>query len=394
MRIHLTVAVSLLFISCAAPSAKNTTPAFDEILRAAVEQKRVPGVVAAVATPGALTYQGAFNVDKDAIFAIASMTKPVTSVAVMQLVEQGKIKLDEPAATYVPEIAKVQVLENGKLRPPKSAPTIRQLLTHTAGFSYEIFDPGLQAYVAAGKAPSMMAGGDGVLSQPMVADPGTRWIYGTNTDWLGRIVERVSGQNLEQYFHDKIFVPLGMKDSSFVVPEASQSRLAARFQRKPDGTLEQAPPQPVKPPAFFSGGGGLFSTAADYLRFTRALLRDGELDGARILSAASVAAMRQNQIGDLQLQSIPSLVPQLARDRARLPGAIDKFGLGFALNSKPAADGRAPDTMSWAGLYNTYFWIDPGKKLTAVVFMQLLPFGDENALQLVEDVGRAAYAAQ
>ena len=188
---------ALLFV--AGPASTETprrTAPLDDLLRAAVEQRRVPGVVAMVATADGIAYEGAFGFDKDAIFAIASMTKPVTSVAVMQLVEAGKVKLDEPAATYLPELTSVQVLEGGALRAPKTAPTVRQLLTHTAGFGYEFLNKEIFDYAAQGKIPHM-GGGDGFMKAPLVSDPGTRWEYGINTDWLGRVVETVTGEALE-----------------------------------------------------------------------------------------------------------------------------------------------------------------------------------------------------
>jgi len=185
------------------------TAGLDDVLRTAVEQKRVPGVVAVVATADAVAYRGAYGIPKDAIFAIASMTKPVTSVAVMQLVEAGKVKLDEPAATYLPELAAVQVLEGGALRAPKGPITVRQLLTHTSGFGYEFLNADLHDYAAKGKIPSAFTGGDGFMKAPLVFDPGARWEYGINTDWLGRLVEKVSGQTLEAYFRQHVFAPLG-----------------------------------------------------------------------------------------------------------------------------------------------------------------------------------------
>jgi CubicO group peptidase (beta-lactamase class C family) len=282
------------------------------------------------------------------------MTKPVTSVAVMQLVEAGKVKLDDPAANYAPEITKAQVLEAGKLRAPKSPITVRQLLTHTSGFGYEFMNREIADYVTKGKVPSLMAGGDGFLKAPLLFDPGTRWEYGIGIDWLGRIVEKVSGQSLEEYFRQQIFQPLGMEDSYFNVPPEKQARRASFYQRKEDGSLEKQPGSPLKPSEFLSGGGGLSSTAADYLKFAQALMAGGQ----RILKPETVATMGQNQIGELALSPFASLAPGLAKDGAILPGELDKFGLGFALNSKPVEKGRGANTMSWAGIFNTFFWID------------------------------------
>jgi CubicO group peptidase (beta-lactamase class C family) len=315
------------------------------------------------------------------------MTKPVTSVAVMQLVEAGKIKLDDPAANYAPELKDVQVLENGTLRPPKTPPTIRQLLSHTSGFAYEFMNAQIRDDVAAGKIKSIRLGDDQFLKAPLVFDPGTRWEYGISIDWLGRIVENVSGESLEKYFRSHIFDALGMPDSFFDVPAEKQARMVAVYQRKPDGTLTEVPRQPVTPKKFYSGGGGLYSTASDYLRFTRALLAGGK----PVLKPETVAMMGQNQIGELTVQPMPSLMPQFIKDRVSLAG-LDKFGLGFALNSKAQENGRGPNTMGWAGVYNTYFWIDREKGLVAVLMMQLSPFMDDGAAKTLSDFDRAVYA--
>jgi len=320
---------------CTSAPTKRSTAELDNILRTSVEQKAVPGVVAMVATAQGVVYEQAIGFAKNTIFSIASMTKPVTSVAVMQLVEAGKVKLDDPASTYVPELAKTQVLEEGKLRAPKTPVTVRQLLTHTSGFGYEFMNRELMDYVTKGKVPSVMAGGDGFLKAPLLFDPGTGWEYGISIDWLGKLVEKMSGQSLEQYFRGNIFQPLGMEDSYFKVPPEKQPRLASVYQRKDEGSLEKQPRPPIKPSEFLSGGGGLFSTAADYMKFTQALMGGGQLGGQRILKPETVAMMGENQIGELALRPFTSLVPQLAKDGGVLPGQLDKFGLGFALNSKP-----------------------------------------------------------
>ena len=384
----LAVAVSTLL------AAQPSSSAIDALLRAAVEQKRVPMVVAMVANARGQTYEGAVSAGKDAIFAIASMTKPVTSVAIMQLVEAGRVKLDEPAATYVKELGTVQVIDGGKRRAPKTPVTVRHLLTHTAGFGYEFLNQDLLGLVAKKEIPGIMAGGDGFLKAPLVFDPGARWEYGINTDWLGRIVERVSGQSLEAYFREKIFTPLGMSDTYFNVPPAKQSRMVPVFARSEDGSLAKQPSPPPTTVEFMSGGGGLYSTAADYLKFVRALMAGGRLGEQRILSAATVEMMGSNQISPLTLRPMTSAIPQLFSVGAMMPGGLDTFGFGFALNSKPTSAGRGANTMSWAGIYNTFFWIDREKQVAAVLLTQLLPFLDSGATKLLEDFDRAVYASQ
>jgi CubicO group peptidase (beta-lactamase class C family) len=234
--------------------------------------------------------------------------------------------------------------------------------------------------------------GDAFLEAPLLFDPGARWEYGINTDWLGRLVERVSGQTLEAYFQEKIFQPLGMADSFFNVPDVKRSRLVPIVAKNADGSVAQQPSPPAKPVAFFSGGGGLFSTAADYVRFMRALLHGGQLDGRRILSADSVSTMGQNHIGALNLRLMSSQLPQVASNSGVMVGSPDKFGLGFAVNSKPTAAGRSANTMSWAGIYNTFFWIDREKQVAAVFMTQMLPFLEPGVAKVVEEFDRAVYA--
>jgi methyl acetate hydrolase len=384
--------VLMAAVTCVSRATEPSSADIDTLLRTAVEQKRVPMAVAMVADARGVVYEHAIGAARDTIFAIASMTKPITSVAVMQLVDAGQVKLDEPAATYLPELGTVRVLEHGTLRPPKSPVTVRHLLTHTAGFGYEFMNRELFDLVLKKELPSAAAGGDGFLKAPLLFDPGARWEYGISTDWLGKLVERVSGRSLEIYFREKIFEPLGMSDSFFNVPPDRQSRLVQVFQRKEDGSLALQPPQPRKPVEFLSGGGGLYSTAPDYLRFVRALMAGGQLGQHRILSAESVAMMGKNQIGDLMIRPFRTMIPQLATDGATLPGALDRFGLGFALNTKSIGTERGANTMSWVGIFNTFFWIDREKQVGAVLMTQMLPGLDPGPKQLLEDFDRAVYA--
>jgi CubicO group peptidase (beta-lactamase class C family) len=336
----------------------------------------------------------------DSIFHIASMTKAVTAVAVLQLIESGRVKLDEPAATYLPELAKVQVLEEfdpatkkAKLRPPKTPPTVRQLLTHTSGFGYDFFDVRLHEYVEAGLAPAITGDSDAFLKAPLMFDPGTHWEYGISYDWLGELVEQVSGETLEEYFRRHIFEPLGMTDTFFNVPAEKQARVVALQLRQADGSFVEPPPQPMKPVKFFSGGGGLYSTAGDYLKFERMVLNGGMFGGKRILRAETVAEMSHNQIGEMKLAELRSTIPQLIKNPVRLPGSPDKFGWGFGINSRAVEGGRAAGSLAWDGIFNTFFWIDVSGKTCGVVLMQTLPFSDDGALAAEEEFERALYAS-
>lgn len=400
--------VAITTLTLRAKSSPQTENQIDQVLRRAVENDRVPGVVAMVAVGDRVVYQGSSGkrdttkslaMSTDSIFRIASMTKPVTSVAVMQLVEQGKIKLDEPAATYLPELSSVQVLQSfdpktgkAELRRPKTLPTVRQLLSHTSGFGYEFFDQKLHDYVASGAVPANKPDDDGFLKAPLLFDPGTKWEYGISVDWLGKLVERISGENLEQYFHRHIFQPLAMEDTFFNVPEDKQARAVAVQMHGEDGNYAEPVSQPIKPVRFFSGGGGLNSTAGDYLKFERMLLNGGALGGKRILKRETVDAMTRNQIGDLTLVELRSMIPQFAHDPLRVPGSLDKFGLGFGINTNPVEGGRSSQSLAWAGIYNTFFWVDPSRRVCAVLMMQTLPFSDDVAVSVETNFERAVYA--
>jgi CubicO group peptidase (beta-lactamase class C family) len=384
---------ALLLIGCSEATRKPDSAELDTLLGAAVESRQVPAVVAMVASREGRLYQGAVGLPIDAIFAIASMTKAVTSVAVMQLIEAGKVRLDEPVHTYLPELRALQVLDGGALRPPKSSPTVRHLLTHTSGFAYEFLNREIAEQVQSGKLASLDAGTDEFLRAPLVIDPGVRWEYGISTDWLGRLVETVTGQSLDAYFRSNVFEPLAMTETFFDVPSDKEARVALRYARQPNNSLAALPREPLRPVKFFSGGGGLYSTAADYLRFAQALLAGGELDGRRVLRTDTVLMMGQNQIGELTLPPVTTQNPQLVAPNTVQPGGLDAFGLGFALNRKPLASGRGAGTMSWAGVYNTFFWVDHEKGVCAVVLVQMLPFGDPGPIRLVEDFDRAVYRA-
>jgi methyl acetate hydrolase len=380
--------------------------AIDDVLRNAVDQGKVPGVVAMATRGDAILFQGAFGsrvehpaspMTSDTIFRIASMTKPVTSVAVMQLVEAGKVKLDAPAGEYLPDIAKAQVIDHidtktGEpvMRAPKTPVTVRELLSHTSGYVYDRWDPVLHEY----RTKVLASGVDAAaFKEPLMFDPGTKWQYGTSTAWLGRLVEAVSGQTLEQYCQQKIFIPLGMVDTSYDVTPEKQSRLVTLHQRSADGTLSEAPPRPLQPVTAYRGDNGLYSTAADYVKFMRMILDGGQSGNARILRPETVAMMGMNQIGGLSLYEFKSVVPQQSLD-GRIPGGLDKFGLGFAINTKAVDGGRSAASLAWAGLDNTYFWIDPASKTTAVIMMQLLPFLDHGALETLTNFERAVYAGK
>jgi CubicO group peptidase (beta-lactamase class C family) len=374
----------------------------DTSLRGAVDRKDVPGVVVLITDRERVLYQGAFGVadlgtgrplTSDALFRIASMTKPVTSVALMQLVEQGRLGLDDPVEKYLPELAGLQVFESFdaatgayRLRPPSRPATVRHFLTHTSGLAYPFTS-------AIWRDFKPRAGETYPFGGPLLFDPGERWHYSTSTDVVGRLVEVLSGQKLEDYFREHIFAPLRMDDTSYNVPEAKRPRLVAQQQRageRMDGAIELQNPQPGLTIAAPVGGGGLASTADDYGCFVRMLLNGGALDGVRLLRAETVALMGQNHIGALSVPALKSALPRSA-DFTFIADGHDKWGLGFLITADQVQGKRSPGSLSWGGINNTYFWIDPTRGIAGVIMMQYLPFADARALAVYDAFERGAY---
>jgi CubicO group peptidase (beta-lactamase class C family) len=324
------------------------------------------------------------------MFRIASMTKAITSTACLQLVEQGKFTIDDPVEKYLPQFYKAPVFESFdaatgdyKLRPAKTAVTVRHLLTHTSGLGYPFTDPTTRDFKP--------RAGEEYPVGPLVFDPGTRWLYSTSTDWVGRLVERVSGKPLEDYFHEHILVPLGMKDTSYFVPKDKEARLVTINRRVADGSIVKDPVQPPTQGFTPIGGGGLTSTASDYLRFTRMLLNSGELDGARILSAGSVALMGQNQIGAIGVPAQKTALPQRSDDFSFIADGRDKWGLAYLITADAVHGKRSAGSLSWGGINNTYYWLDPARGVTGTIMMQFLPFADRKALELYDVFERGVY---
>jgi methyl acetate hydrolase len=270
-----------------------------------------------------------------------------------------------------------------RLRPAAKSITIRHLFTHTSGLGY--------AFTNATVRDFKPRAGESYVVGPLVFEPGERWLYSTSTDWLGRTVEKISGQPLESYFRQHIFTPLKMADTSYFVPAEKQPRLATVLRRQADGSMAKESVQP--PTSGFTpiGGGGLSSTAGDYIRFTRARLNGGALDGARILSAASVTAMGQNHIGAIGVPALKSALPDRSDDFSFVADGRDKWGLGFLITADAVAGKRSAGSLSWGGINNTYFWLDPARGLTGVILMQFLPFADRKALALYDTFERGVY---
>lgn len=380
----------------------TSSASLDEKLSAAVTRGDVPGLVVIAATRDRILYQGVFGkaevgherpMTADALFRIASMTKPVTSVAAMQLYEQGRFALDDPAEKYLPELANLTVFESFDtvtgaytVRPAAKKVTIRHLFTHTSGLGYAFTSPIVRDFKP--------REGEEYSAGPLLFEPGMQWIYGTSVDWVGRLVEKLSGKNLEEYFRERIFTPLGMFDTFYNVPESKQARLVTVHRRqdgRADAPLTEQPNQPQRPVTTFNGGGGLSSTASDYIRFARMILNGGKLNGTRILSADTVALMEKNHIGDVGVPAVKTAQPDRSMDFTFINDAKDKWGLGFLITTNQVAGKRSAGSLSWGGIDNTYFWIDPARGVAGVIMMQFLPFADTKALAIYDTFERGVY---
>lgn len=377
----------------------------DRLLSDACAARRVPGVVAMATNREGTIYEGAFGertlgggaaMTTDTVGWIASMTKAITSVAAVQLVERGQLQLDAPAAQVVPAIAEVQVLTgfdaagNPQLRPPKRPITLRQLLTHSAGFSYEIWNPDMQKVQAAFGIPSVTECRNKALTLPLVADPGERWEYGVNIDWAGKMVEAVSGQKLGAFLKDNLFDPLGMTSTAFRITPDMRARLAGTHLRGPDGALAPFPFEIPQEPEFEMGGGGLYGTMGDYLKFVRMVLNGGQLRGERVLRPETVALLGMNHMGDNRVSLLKAAIP-LTNDAEFFPGVPKSWSLAFQVNHEPLFTGRPAGGLMWAGLANSFYWIDPASGVGGVFMTQIFPFADVESLPLYYGFETAVY---
>ncbi len=379
----------------------------DQILRQKSDAREIPGVVAIAANSKEAIYQGAFGkrdlskddaMTPDSVFWIASMTKAITAAAAMQLVEQGKLSLDAPIGKVLPDLAAPQVLEgfdaNGepKLRPAKNPITLRHLMTHTAGYCYNMWNGDMVQYLEKTGLPAVTTCKNDALKLPLMTEPGTRWEYGINLDLVGKAVEAVSGTRLDAYLRDHLFTPLGMTDTGFRIGESQRKRLVAMHGRGPDGSLAPIPFELEQDPEFHMGGGGLYGTAGDYIKFTQMILNKGRGNGHQVLKPETVAVMGQNHIGELTMTRMISAVGFATNDVDLYPDMVKKWGLSFLITTATTPEGRSPGSLAWASLANTYFWIDPARDVTGVILMQVLPFADGKCLETFAGFERGVYA--
>ncbi len=379
----------------------------DEVLAGAVGSGAVPHVAAIVADRDGILYEGGAGVriageSDDPVttsthFRIMSMTKMVATTAALQQVERGELELDAPVDTYLPEFADLQVLEGfdgdtPKLRPAGNRATVRNLVTHTSGLAYWFWNADLKRYEEVTGLPNVVPGSLEAFKAPLVTDPGSRFVYGINTDWLGRVVETVAGKKLDAVIADGITGPLGMTDTMFRLDPQRYANCVTVHVPGEDGSWTSAGEILNQEPDWWAGGHGLYSTPRDYIRFERALLRGGELDGERILREETVDAAFTNQIGDLDFPAeIPTADPPITASLNVGPGW--KWGYGLLLNTVDVAGGRRAGTGAWAGLFNTHFFIDRSTGVCASIYTNSLPFITEEAWKTYADFESAVYAA-
>jgi len=378
----------------------------DDVLRQSVDAGDVPGVVAMLASDSGPVYEGAWGeraagsgkaMTTDTVVWLASMTKAVTTVAAMQLVEQGRLALDEPLHSLVPFLGETKVLEGfdedgePRLRAPRGPITLRHLLTHTSGFTYDFFSEPMARYCERNGIPGVARCLDASLTVPLLCDPGTRWEYGIGIDWVGKTVEAVTGQRLGDVLRERILEPLGMRDTAFRISPGMRDKLARVHGRQPDGRLVATSMELPDDAEFHMGGGGLYGTAGDYLSFAQMIMQGGSYRGVRVLQPETVAMMSRNQIGELDVMPLRSSMAALTRDAEFFPGMPCKWGLGFLINTQPSPEGRAANSLAWAGLANTYYWVDPVQRVCGVFLAQVLPFFDERAVQAFRRFEAAAY---
>ena len=389
---------------------QDALPLATHVIDTAISEGELHFAVAAVGnTSGQLWSHSAGHRDaqktsvaaNDNIIQIASMTKLITTIGALQLVEQGVLDLDTPITAYVPQLSELQVLEgfdeqdNPILENADRAPTVRELMTHTGGYVYEFWNANAKKASELGVSESLFSGGN-YLAAPLAFEAGTAWEYGINTDWLGVIIERISGQRLSVYFDENIFGPLRMVDTFYELPQEKMNRSVTVMARVNDALIElptlQPAPMAIGSMAHYSGGGGLYSTVADYGRVLQMLLNDGVLDGETLLNPETVDSMFANNIGDIQLAALGTVMPEVSNTADMTFGNPATFGLGLLLHSEGIEGGRKAYSGSWAGLFNSYYWVDRESKTYGIFGTQILPFFDAASVDTLLKLEQAVYA--
>jgi methyl acetate hydrolase len=367
---------------------------------------RVPGVVAMATDREGTTYEGAAGervlgrgpaMTTDSVFAIFSTTKAITGTAALQLVEDGKLDLDAPAERYAPAIGKLQVLEGfdaagkPKLRAPKRHVTTRMLLLHTAGLAYDFFNESYNRLAQEHGQPSVITASKAALDTPLLFDPGEAWEYGSNIDWAGQVVEGITGRRLGEVMQARIFEPLGITSTAFVLTPSMRSRLARIHERKGDGSLEATEFELPASPEVDMGGHGLYGTVGDYIRFIRMWLNDGAGEHGRVLRPETVRMAERNGLGEMKIKGLPAVIPALTNYAEFFPGMPKSWALTFMINDEDAPTGRPAGALAWAGLANLYYWIDRRNGVGGFWATQIFPFADPTSFSGYMDFETAVY---
>ena len=384
------------------------TAEIDRILDAAVLGKVVPGLVATVVDPDGLSYAKAFGwqnvatrelMEVDSIQRIASMTKLPTAITVLQLIERGELQLSTPVGNVLPQYDELQVLEGFDdaepiFRPPARRGTVLDLLTHTSGLAYAMWNAKLTRYLEVRDVPPLGSGLRAAFEMPLVSDPGAAFNYGMSMDWAALVVEAVTRQRFEAVLEERVFQPLGLHDTVVKRSPEQVARSGSVHVRGADGQWVPIPADYYMPgvdsPEFYAGGHSLYASAIDYARFQSLLLNGGEYQGQRLLNAETVESMFANHIGELEVGVIETADPPASFDVA-LPGR--KWGLGIMIDAAGRSGGRSAGSGGWAGGFNTFFWVDREQQLSAALYTQTLPFYEPGIIQVYEDFEAAVYSA-
>lgn len=381
----------------------------DAVLQRAVGgSPGVPGVAAIATDRNGNIYEGAAGsrveggdaMTPDSVFAIFSTTKAITGTICLQLLEEGKLDLDAPAGTYAPEIGKLQVLEGfddkgaPRLRAPKRSITTRMLLLHTAGFGYDFFNATYNRMATDHGQPSVITSSKASINTPLLFDPGEKWEYGSNIDWAGQVAEGITGKRLGTLMQERVFQPLGMADTAFVMNPSMHDRLATMHQRDDTGVLTAMEGFTLpQEPEVHMGGHGLYSTPLDYAKFIRMWLNDGQGPGGRVLKPETVEMAARNGLeGNMKIKGLPGVIPSLSNYAEFFPGMPKSWGLTFMINDEPAPTGRPAGALAWAGLANLYYWIDRQNGIGGFWATQIFPFVDAPSVQGYIDFESAVYS--
>ena len=380
---------------------------FEAAASRAVASGALPGVAAMVADQGDVLYSAVFGVADvttgaplrlDYVFFIASMTKIITALACMQLIEQGKLGLEDDASAIAPRmVAKVLIGFDSAgqpvLREPKRKVTVRHLLTHTSGQTTDVWNANTIRYIEAMKLPPVPSCKPEAFMTPLVFDPGEGWEYGVGSDWVGQIVETISGLTLNDYLKRFVFEPIGMTETSFILSSAQRAKLVPVHIREPDGRFKLSGFEVSQTPEFFMGGAGLYGTVADYILFLQMFLNDGRSQGGQVLKPETVPLFFANHIGDMEWPGMKTAIPAMSADVSLLPGIPKRWSLGALRNEEDVPGRRRAGSQFWAGLANSYFWVDPTTKLAGVTASAYFPFADAGALETFDALERDAYRA-